>query len=143
MTITLNASLLYQKEFSITPIGLDGFVFFVNAENPVDSLATERLQEIYSGKITNWRDVGGANARIIPFQRYEGSGSQSRMERFMGSLPPIESTQEYRFKDMQGIIRHAARYHNYRNAIGYSLRKTPVQGIKHYAMPCGIRIPII
>lgn len=110
------------KQFVITPIGRDAFVFFVNTNNPVDNLTIEQLRGIYSGKIDNWRDVGGPYAPVAAYQRYEGSGSQSRMERFMDGAKLMEPAAEYRFQDMYGIISHAARYHNYRHAIGYSFR---------------------
>ncbi len=71
-------------ELVYVPIGLEGFVFFVNAQNPVDDLTTEEVRAIYAGKITNWRDVGGANRLINPVTRLEGSGSQSAMAAFMG-----------------------------------------------------------
>lgn len=78
----------YAKEKDVelvyVPIGLEGFVFFVNKENPVNDLTTEQVRDIYSGEITNWKDVGGANRVINPVTRLEGSGSQSAMNAFMG-----------------------------------------------------------
>ena len=71
-------------ELVYTPVGLEAFVFFVNAENPVDSLTTEQIRSIYGGTITNWRDVGGADRIINPVTRLAGSGSQSAMDAFMG-----------------------------------------------------------
>ena len=41
------------------------FVFIVNTENPVDDLTFEEIQKIYTGEITNWKEVGGADADII------------------------------------------------------------------------------
>lgn len=108
------------KELRITPIGYDAFVFFVNADNPVNALTIRQLKDIYSGKSTNWRDASGDNAAIIPFQRYEGSGSQSRMERFMAGETLLTPEKEHRFRYMRGIVTHVARYKNYRYAIGYS-----------------------
>lgn len=66
------------------PIGQDAFVFFVNENNPVDSLTIEQVRGIYSGDYTNWADVGGANRIINPVTRLQGSGSQSAMDAFMG-----------------------------------------------------------
>ncbi len=74
-------------EIALVPIGLEGFVFFVNAENPVDSLTTEQIRSIYSGSIRNWSEVGGTKRPINPVTRIAGSGSQSVMDRFMGQLP--------------------------------------------------------
>ncbi len=71
-------------ELVYVPIGLEAFVFFVNKNNPVDSLTTEQVRGIYAGEYTNWSQVGGANRAINPVTRLEGSGSQSAMDAFMG-----------------------------------------------------------
>ena len=71
-------------ELVYVPIGLEGFVFFVNENNPVDNLATEQIRRIYAGEITNWRQVGGVNRVINPVTRLQGSGSQTTFEGFMG-----------------------------------------------------------
>ena len=71
-------------ELVYVPVGLEAFVFFVNENNPVDSLTVEQIRSIYSGEFTNWSDVGGANRVINPVTRLAGSGSQSAMESFMG-----------------------------------------------------------
>ena len=50
------------------PIGRDALVFIVNENNPVQSLTRQQLKDIYAGKITNWKDVGGDDLAIVPFQ---------------------------------------------------------------------------
>jgi len=67
----------------ITPIAKEGFVFILHKDNPVDSLTKQQLRDIYSGKITNWKEVGGRDERIIPYIRNWDSGSQTAMEEFM------------------------------------------------------------
>lgn len=59
------------------PIGRDALVFIVNEENPVKSLTRQQLKDIYAGKITNWKEVGGDDLDIVAFQRSEDSGSQT------------------------------------------------------------------
>ena len=71
-------------ELELLPIGREAFVFIVNENNPVDDLSTEQLRGIFSGKYTNWREVGGPDRLIDPKLRMEGSGSQTMMEHFMG-----------------------------------------------------------
>lgn len=71
-------------ELVYVPIGLEAFVFFVNENNPVDSLTVEQIRDIYAGEITNWADVGGVFRPINPVTRTAGSGSQTTMEKFMG-----------------------------------------------------------
>ncbi len=71
-------------ELVYVPIGLEGFVFFVNENNPVDNLTVEQIRKIYACEYKNWSEVGGANRIINPVTRLEGSGSQTTFESFMG-----------------------------------------------------------
>ena len=109
-------------EFHLTPIGREAFVFFVNSKNPVEGLTVAEIQGIYTGQITNWKDVGGKRQSIRPFQREEDSGSQSALLRLMEGLPLMEPEEEDRIDGMGGIIREVASYRNYKNAIGFSFR---------------------
>ena len=68
-----------------TPIALDALDFIINAQNHVNSLSVEQIQNIYLGNITNWNEVGGANKAIIPFIRNENSGSQEMMNEIVMS----------------------------------------------------------
>lgn len=70
-------------ELVYVPIGLEAFVFFVNENNPVDSLTAEQIRKIYTCEYTNWSEVGGADRIINPVTRLEGSGSQTAFEAFM------------------------------------------------------------
>ena len=78
----------YAKEKGVelvyVPIGLEGFVFFVNGNNPVNNLTAEQIRKIYACEYKNWSEVGGANRIINPVTRLEGSGSQTTFEAFMG-----------------------------------------------------------
>ena len=74
-------------ELVYVPVGLEGFVFFVNEQNPVENLTVQQVRDIYAGNITNWADVGGKNRIINPVTRLAGSGSQSAMDKFMGDTP--------------------------------------------------------
>lgn len=74
-------------ELIYVPVGLEGFVFFVNEKNPVDDLTVQQVRDIYAGSITNWAEVGGKNRIINPVTRLAGSGSQSAMDKFMGDTP--------------------------------------------------------
>lgn len=118
----LDAAYAAGKEFHLAPIGREAFVFFVNSKNPVTGLTVEEIQGIYSGAITNWKEVGGKNQRIRPFQRAEDSGSQTALQRLMGNIPLMEPEEEDRIGGMGGIIRQVANYRNYQNALGFSFR---------------------
>ena len=63
-----------------SPIALDALIFIVHPSNPIQSLTTEQIQDIYMGKITNWKEVGGIDAQINPYVRNTNSGSQELME---------------------------------------------------------------
>jgi phosphate transport system substrate-binding protein len=71
-------------ELELTPIGREAFVFLVNKNNPVDNLSMQELKDILTGKITNWKDVGGASRPINVVQRNKGSGSQTALEKLVG-----------------------------------------------------------
>ncbi len=109
-------------ELHLTPIGREAFVFFVNSRNPVTGLTVEEIQGIYSGQITNWRELGGKWQKIRPYQRAENSGSQSALLRLMDGLELIEPEEEDRISGMGGIITQVASYRNHANAIGFSFR---------------------
>ena len=111
-----------QTTFEYTPIGTEAFVFFVHKDNPITNLTTEQIKDIYSGKITNWKDVGGKNEKIAAFQRNEGSGSQSMLKRFMGDAPITDAPTEMVNDLMAGIIEQVADYKSKTNSIGFSFR---------------------
>ncbi|MDO5046903.1 PstS family phosphate ABC transporter substrate-binding protein [Campylobacter sp.] len=107
-------------KFNMTPIGKEAFVFFVNSKNSVDNLKVQDIKDIYSGKIKNWREVGGKSGSIKAFQRPKNSGSQTALERIMGQTPIMDAPREDRVKDMGGIINQVADYRNFKDALGYS-----------------------
>lgn len=108
--------------FKYTPIGTEAFVFFVHKDNPIENLTTEQIKGIYSGEITNWKEVGGKNEEIAAFQRNQGSGSQSMLERFMGDTPIMEAPKELVNDLMTGIIERVSNYKSKSNSIGFSFR---------------------
>ncbi len=108
------------KTFKLTPIGREAFVFFVNKENTVKELTVQQIKEIYSGKISNWKDVGGQNDDIKAYQRPKNSGSQTMLEQIMGNTSLIQPLESERAGGMGDIINYTADYKNYKNAIGYS-----------------------
>lgn len=109
-------------KLSLTPIGKEAFVFFVHQKNPIEELSIEQIQGIYSGKIKNWKELGGKNKEIRAFQRPEGSGSQSALIRLMKGIPLMDPPSDDIISGMGGIIRETTNYQNRTNAIGYSFR---------------------
>jgi phosphate transport system substrate-binding protein len=103
-------------------IGSEAFVFFVNSNNPIDSLTREQIRGIYSGKYTNWRQLGGSNQSIKAFQRPEGSGSQSALIKFMDGQKLVDPLMDEVESGMGGIVTSVADYKNSTGAIGFSFR---------------------
>ncbi len=62
------------KPFRVS-VALDGIALFLNEKNPVDVLSIPQLKAIYTGEITNWKQVGGPDARIILYGRENNSGT--------------------------------------------------------------------
>ena len=109
-------------ELEITPVGRDALVFINNENNPVESLTQQQLTDIYTGKITNWQELGGENQDIIAYQRKETSGSQSLfMKLLMQGQQPMEAPQTLKPAEMDMLIDELARYNNEGNALGYSV----------------------
>ena len=76
-------------ELEMVEIGKDAFVFIVNSDNPVSDISVDQIRGIYSGEITNWKELGGPNVPIAAMRRNEGSGSQSALENLMGDTPIV------------------------------------------------------
>ena len=106
----------------IIPVTKDALVFLVNIDNPVDSISREQLRDIYTGKITNWSEVGGLDESIIPFQRTPNSGSQTLMLKLlMDGQEPMEPPEEYIHEQMGDLVNAVSAYDNSRPALGYSM----------------------
>lgn len=102
-------------------VAKEGFVFVVNAKNPVNSLTQQQLKDIYSGKITNWSEVGGNNEEIIAYQRNNDSGSQNYMISFMGEDTLMNAPSEKRPSTMAGLMDVIAVNDYAEQSIGYSV----------------------
>ncbi|HET8540752.1 MAG TPA: phosphate ABC transporter substrate-binding protein [Anaeromyxobacter sp.] len=57
------------------PVAKDGVAIYVNEANPVTQLTAEQLKGIYVGDVTNWKEVGGPDARIVLYSRENSSGT--------------------------------------------------------------------
>ncbi|MDR2882170.1 MAG: InlB B-repeat-containing protein, partial [Alistipes sp.] len=78
-----------------TPIALDAFVFLKNRANPVRSLTLDEIRKIYTGRITDWSQVGGRQAAITPYSRPRNSGSEEAFrELVMKDADPVEFPEE-------------------------------------------------
>ncbi len=75
-----------------TILAYDGIAVIVNPDNPVSDLNVDTIAKIYTGKITNWKDVGGQDAEIVLIGREAGSGTRDGFE----SITDTEDACQYR-----------------------------------------------
>lgn len=96
------------------PVALDAFVFLVNVANPVEDFEVEQIRQIYTGAITDWRQLGvdlsvEGNSAINPYRRNPNSGSQELMETLVMQGGQMVEAPELLHYEMIGPF----------NAIGY------------------------
>ena len=77
-----------------TVLAYDGIAIIVNPENPVKDLTIEQIADIYTGKITNWKDLGGNDAEIVLIGREAGSGTRDGFETITGTADACQYRQE-------------------------------------------------
>lgn len=77
-----------------TVVALDGIAIVVNPENPVSDLDIDTIAKIYTGEITNWKDVGGNDAEIVLIGREAGSGTRDGFESITNTKDACQYRQE-------------------------------------------------
>ena len=77
-----------------TVVALDGIAIVVNPENPVSDLDIDTIAKIYTGEITNWKDVGGNDAEIVLIGREAGSGTRDGFESITETKDACQYRQE-------------------------------------------------
>ena len=78
-----------------TVVALDGIaIIVVNPENPVSDLDIDTIAKIYTGEITNWKDVGGNDAEIVLIGREAGSGTRDGFESITDTKDACQYRQE-------------------------------------------------
>ena len=77
-----------------TVLAYDGIAVIVNPANTVEDLDTETIARIYTGEITNWSEVGGADAEIVLVGREAGSGTRSGFEELTETVDKCQYRQE-------------------------------------------------
>ncbi len=85
-----------EKESGLTEtvLALDGIAIVVNPENPVSDLDIDTIAKIYTGEITNWKDVGGNDAEIVLIGREAGSGTRDGFESITDTKDACQYRQE-------------------------------------------------
>ena len=98
-----------------TVIALDGIAVIVHAQSKVKDLSLEQIAKIYTGEITNWKDVGGEDAEIVLIGREAGSGTRDGFESITKTKDACKLDQE--LTSTGGVIEAVA---GNPNAIGYA-----------------------
>ena len=111
------------KNFNLTPIAKDAFVFIVNEKNVLNNITQRQIRNIYSGRVKNWKSISGVDEPVIAYQRRGNSGSQTIFQSIMRErriMPPLLEG-EYVSGEMGGLmLKVASDYYNYNSAIGYT-----------------------
>lgn len=95
-------------------IAYDGIAVVVNPANGVENLTKEQLVKIYTGEITNWKDVGGADRQIVVVGREAGSGTRDGFEE---ALDIKEKTKHASEQNETGLVKNLVSTNE--SAIGY------------------------
>ena len=107
-------------KLEIVPIANDAFVFMVNKNNLVENLSLGQIQNIYSGKTKNWKDIGGNDITIKAFQRPENSRNQNKMSNdIMKGLKMIQPIKKTISQGRTEIIDVVSDYDNSESSIGF------------------------
>ena len=77
-----------------TVLAYDGIAIIVNPENPVNDLTLDQIAKLYTGDITNWKDVGGNDAEVVLIGREAASGTRDGFESITGTKDKCQYRQE-------------------------------------------------
>jgi len=119
--IAMSSREIKEKEYKKTPelkkyeIALDGIAIVVNSDNPLDNLTKEKVRAIFSGKIRNFKDVGGDEREIVVVVRESGSGTRATFDELV--MNGEEVTDNALQKPSNGAVK--ATIATNKNAIGY------------------------
>jgi len=102
------------KDLTATVVAQDGIAIVVNPQNKVMNLTTDQVRDIFNGKISNWKEVGGEDASITVVSREAGSGTRSSFEQIVGD---INLKRDALIQDSNGTIRETVA--NDANSVGY------------------------
>lgn len=103
------------KGLEETILAYDGIAIIVNSQNPVNGLDLETIAKIYTGEITNWKEVGGNDRQIVLIGREAGSGTRDGFESITGTEGECKYRQE--LTSTGDVITSVA---NNADAIGYA-----------------------
>lgn len=125
-----------EEKGSLTELvfAYDGIALIVNPANTVTNLTKEQLTSIYTGTVTNWSEVGGADAPIVVVSREDGSGTRTAIEELLGFKDKLKA--DATIKEGNGNVQTTVAGNA--NAIGYvsltfvdkTVKAVDVDGVK-------------
>ena len=65
----------YQTTGVEIPVARDGLSVYVNESNPMTEISMDQLKQVFTGKVTNWKDLGGPDSKIVVYSRENSSGT--------------------------------------------------------------------
>jgi phosphate transport system substrate-binding protein len=104
-----------EKQLMEIPIAYDGIAVIVHPSNPVADLSVAQIKQIFTGRLTNWRDLGQAPREIDAINREEGSGTREAFEHLV--MGQTEVSPAAMVQDSNGAVREIVAGDP--NAIGY------------------------
>ena len=93
------------KELSSTIVARDGIAVVVNPKNNITNLSIQQVKDVFSGKIANWKELGGLDAEIRVVSREEGSGTRRSFDKL--ALESAKLSPKALFQNSNGTIREA------------------------------------
>ena len=100
-----------------TIVAYDGIALLVNPENPVKNISLEDVKKIYTGEITNWKELGGDDSTIVVVSREEGSGTRDAFQEIVG-YESEELLKDATISDGSGAVKTTVAGN--KNAIGFA-----------------------
>lgn len=82
------------SEYQFTPLVKEPITVLLNKENPINDLSVEQIQDLYFGRILNWKEIGGNDGIVTTYQLVAGNGSQTCFEQIVIDNPNDEYHQE-------------------------------------------------
>ena len=96
-------------------VAFDGLAVIVNPKNPVKALSMQQISDIYTGKISNWKELGGEDAKIVIVSRDTNSGTYETFNELVLKKDPVAKDAEYVGSNGQA----RTRVNTTKNAIAY------------------------
>ncbi len=104
-----------ERQLNSITICHDGIAVIVHPSNPVQHLSIKEIQDIFHGKVTNWKELGGINRKIDAVTREEGSGTRSAFEELV--MKKLDIDDSIMVQDSNGSVKEVVATDPY--ALGY------------------------